>query len=217
VALNQNLFRLFGYVSTSSFFNAISVSGFVIRETGPFTDSNLHSTAVSSGVDFRVGAPWGRTAFVTGWGASDQQFLPSAYENYFTSMYAGLERRFGERLDIRAVAEDLRAWRIVGPNSGIAQNLRPAGTVDFKVTRNWAVQGSTSYSSTRSFHVYDATQNGLSVSYARPFGRKYNDDSGELELKYPIRFSGGIQEQTFINFTGGKTTQFRPYIGISLF
>ena len=67
----------------------------------------------------------------------------------------------------------------------------------------------------------------LQLKYASPaseiqvsdgaFGRKYNDDSGELELKYPIRFSGGIQEQTFINFTGGKTTQFRPYIGISLF
>jgi hypothetical protein len=215
--LNQNLFRLFGYVSTSSFFNAVSVSGFIIRETGPFTESKLSSAAVSSGVDFRVGAPWGKTALVTGWGAVDQRFSPAAYEAYYTSMYAGLDRQFGQRLDVRAIAEDVRAWRIVGANSGIAQNLRPAATVDFKVTRYWEVQGSTAYSSTRSFHVYDATQNGLSVSYARPFRRRFNDDSGQLELKYPIRFSGGIQEQTFFNFTGGKTTQFRPYVGISLF
>ena len=32
--MNQNLFRLFLYMSSSSFFNAVSVSGYVIRETG---------------------------------------------------------------------------------------------------------------------------------------------------------------------------------------
>ncbi len=46
VELNQNLFRVFTYVSTSSFFNLISASGFVLRETGPFTESNLHSTTL---------------------------------------------------------------------------------------------------------------------------------------------------------------------------
>jgi tetratricopeptide (TPR) repeat protein len=35
VALNQNLFREFAYMSTSSFFNELSVSGYVIHETGP--------------------------------------------------------------------------------------------------------------------------------------------------------------------------------------
>ena len=34
-ALNQNLFRFYTYMTTSSFFNAVSVSGFVIRESGP--------------------------------------------------------------------------------------------------------------------------------------------------------------------------------------
>ncbi len=166
LAMNQNLFRIFGYVSTSSFFNAVSLSAFAIRETGPFTESDVHSTGVSSGIDFRVGAPWGKTALVTGWGANDQKFNPVSYEAYFTSTYAGIDRKFGQRLDVRAIAEFLRAWRIIGANSGIAQNLRPAATVDFKVTRNWEVQGSTAYSNVRSFHVYDATQNGVSVSYA---------------------------------------------------
>lgn len=36
-------------------------------------------------------------------------------------------------------------------------------------------------------------------------------------LKYPIRFSAGIQQETFFNFTGGKNDQFRPYVQISIF
>jgi hypothetical protein len=217
VAMNQNLFRVFTYMSTSSFFNTVSVSGYVIREAGPFTESNVHSRVLTGAIDFRVGAPWGKTALVTGWGANDQQFSPVNYEDYLTSSYLGIERRFGERLNLRAVAEDLRAWRVVGTNSGIAQNLRPAGTVDFTPNHKWDLQVSTAYSSTRSFHAYDAIQNGFSISYARPFRRKFNDDSGAVVLQYPIRFSAGIQQETFFNFTGGQNQQFRPYVQISLF
>lgn len=217
VQMNQNLFRAFTYVSTSSFFNVISASGYVIRESGPFTESNQHSQALTGAIDFRVGAPWGKTALVTGWGASDQKFSPTGNENYYTSSYIGLERRFLDRLKVRAVAEDLRAWRIVGTNSGIAQNLRPSGTIDFVPNRNWDLQASTSYSSTRNFHVYDAIQNGFSISYARPFHRKFNDESGEVNLQYPIRFSAGFQEETFFNFPGGHNQQLRPYISITLF
>lgn len=217
VQLNQNLFRVFGYVSTSAFFNAVSMSGYVIRETGPFTESNLHSTALTGAVDFRVGAPWGKTALVTGWGSNDEQFSPVSYEDYLTSSYIGITRRFGDRLNIKALAEDLRSWRIVGTNSGIAQNLRPAGTVDFAPNRSWDLQFSTAYSNNRSFHVYDAVQNGFSVSYARPFRRKFNDDSGEVVLQYPIRFSAGVQDETFFNFSGGQSQQLRPYISINLF
>jgi predicted Zn-dependent protease len=216
VALNQNLFRVFGYVSTSSFFNAVSMSGYVIRETGPFTESDIHSTALTGAVDFRVGAPWGKTALVTGWGSNDQKFSPISYEDYVTSSYIGLDRHFGEKLDVKALAEDIRAWRVVGTNSAIAQNLRPAGTVDFIPNHSWDFQFSSAYSSTRSFHAYDAIQNGFSAQYARPFRRKFNDDSGDVVLQYPIRFAAGIQQETFFNFSG-KNEQFRPYISISLF
>ena len=124
--MNQNLFRVFTYVSTSSFFNLLAASAYVIRESGPFTESNLSSRTLTGAVDFRVGEPWGKTALVTGWGDTDQTFSPDGYKNHYTSSYVGLERRFSDRLNVRAVAEYLRAWRIVGPNSGIAQNLRPA-------------------------------------------------------------------------------------------
>jgi tetratricopeptide (TPR) repeat protein len=217
IQMNQNLFRVFTYVSTSSFFNVLSASGYVIREAGPFTESNLHSQALTGAVDFRVGAPWGKTALVTGWGRNNQQFSPTNYENYYTSSYIGLERRFADRLKIRGIVEDLRAWRTVGTNSGIAQNLRPSGTVDFVPSRNWDLQVSTAYSSTRGFHVYDAIQNGFSISYARPFRRKFNDETGEVSLAYPIRLSAGFQTETFFNFPGQQNQQFRPYVSITIF
>lgn len=215
--MNQNLFRIFGYMSTSTFFNALSFSGYLIRETGPFTELKLHSTDVTGALDFRVGSPWGKTALVTGWGANALQFSPVSYENYYTSSYVGIERRFTERLNVRAVLEDVRSWRIADGHSGIAQNLRPAGTVEFTPKRNWELKASSAYSSTREFHVYDATQNGFSISYAKPFQHKFNDDSGPVTLKYPIRFSAGLQEESFFNFPGSRSQQFRPYFQISVF
>jgi tetratricopeptide (TPR) repeat protein len=217
VQMNQNLFRAFAYVSSSAFFNVISFSGYVLHEAGPFTESNLHSRSLTGAVDFRVGAPWGKSTFVTGWGMNDQLFSPVNYEDYYTSAYAGIEHRFSPRLNLRAVVEDLRAWRTVGTNSGIAQDLRPAGTVDFTPRRNWNLQVSSAYSNTRGFHIYDAIQNGFSLSYARPLHRRFNDVSGPLDLAYPIRFSGGVQQETFFNFTGTQNEQFRPYIEISIF
>ena len=197
--------------------NPISASGFIIRESGPFTETTQHSRTLVGGLDFRVGQPWGRTALVTGWAASDQKFTPNSIENYYTSAYIGFDRRFSERWDVKAVVEDLRTWRTVQNRSGIAQALRPAGTVNYRPARNWNVQLSTAYNNTRGFHVYDAFQNGVAVSYAWPFHRNFKDESGEVPLQYPIRFSAGIQQESFFNFSGPHNQQFRPYFSISLF
>ncbi|MBS1804525.1 MAG: tetratricopeptide repeat protein [Acidobacteria bacterium] len=215
--INQNLFRTFIYMQTSSFFNALSASGYLIRESGPFTNTDEHSRVLAAALNFRVGAPWGKTALVTGWGGGDQVFHPAEIEDYLTSSYIGLEHRFSERLSVRGMVEDLRAWRVVHGRSGIAQDLRPAASVDFKPRRNWEIQARSAFSSTRSFHVYDASQNGFSVSYARPFKRKFRDESGEVVLQYPIRISGGVQTETFFNFPGGHSQQIRPYIQVSIF
>ena len=215
--MNQNLFRTFIYMSTSSFFNALSANGYLIRESGPFTERNEHSRVLAGALNFRVGAPWGKNALVTGWGAGDQVFHPAEIETYLTSSYIGLEHRFSERLTVRGMLEDVRAWRVVHGRSAIAQDLRPAASVDFKPRRNWEIQARTAFSSTRSFHVYDATQNGFSVSYARPFKRKFSDESGDVMLQYPIRFTGGVQTETFFNFPGGHSQQVRPFIQVSIF
>jgi hypothetical protein len=153
---------------------------------------------------------------LAGWGVNKITYKPQFYEAYFTSSYIGLERQFGQRLDIKGLAEDIRAWRIVGPNSGIAQNLRPAAVINIVPHRAWNIELDTAYSSTRGFHIYDATQNGISVSYALPFHRSFSDASGPVSLSYPIRFSGGVQDETFFNFPGGHQ-QIRPYIEISIF
>ena len=105
------------------------MSGYVIRESGPFTESNLHSDALTGALDFRIGSPWGNTALITGWGATSVRYTPQTYQAYFTSSYIGFEHRFSQRMDLRALVEDIRAWRIVGANSGIAQNLRPAAII----------------------------------------------------------------------------------------
>lgn len=215
--MNQNLFRMFTYMNSSYLFNAISVRGYVIREAGPFTDTDLNSRSLTAAVDFRVGSPWGKTALVTGWGSVDQQFSPVHFENYYTSSYIGMERKFSDRIFAKALLEDVRAWRTVGSSSGIAQNVRPAGIFDFSPKRNWTVELSSAYSNTRSFHVYDATQNGFSVSYAKPVHRAFHDDSGTAVLEYPIRFSAGVQSEMFFNFPGKQTQQFRPYVSISFF
>ncbi|HKF50421.1 MAG TPA: tetratricopeptide repeat protein [Terracidiphilus sp.] len=215
--MNQNLFRAFTYMTTSSLFNALAISGYVIHESGPFTESNLSSKQFTAAVDFRVGSPWGRTAMVTGWGESKQTFSPTNYQNYFTSSYIGLEHRFGERLNVRAMVEDLRAWRVFNANSGIAQNLRPAGWLGYTFKRNWDFQVSSAYSSVRSFHAYDATQNGFSISYALPVRRRMTGEGTPLTLAYPIRISGGVQSENFFNFTSGHNQQLRPYIGITIF
>jgi tetratricopeptide (TPR) repeat protein len=215
--LDQNLFRVYAYLSTSSFFNVISATGFVEREAGPFTLSGLYSKNLAGSVDFRVGAPWGKTALLTGWGASDLVFKSANIEDYFTSTYVGIEHRFSDRVDLKVMAEDVRAWRIFGSRFAIAQNLRPAGSLDFIPRRNWDVQFSSAYSNTRGFHVYDATQNGVSISYSRSLRRTFNDGTTPVALKYPIRFSAGIQQETFFNFSGTQNQQFRPYAEITIF
>jgi hypothetical protein len=229
VQMNQDISRVFTYLSTSSFFNAVAVDGYFVHDFGGFTQLPLYESTFGGAVDFRVGSPWGKTALVTGWGSNDQKFTSQSLgntENYYSSSYIGLTRRFSTHLNMEAIVEDLRSWRVV-PNvihpydtvvySGTAQALRPAGTIDFSPTRYWDFQVSSAYESTRDDHLYDLTQNSFALSYMRPFGRTFNDETGEVHLKYPIRFSAGFQEETFLNFTHGQNQQFRPYVSITLF
>ena len=217
IDMDQNLFRQFLYMSTSSFFNWISVRGFAIREAGPFTLQSQHSRDLVGNVEFRVGRPWGKTAFVTGWGARDEKFDPINREFYYTSTYAGIERRIGERLRVRAIGEYLRAWRVEIAQSALAQAARPAGSVDYSFARNWEVEASVAYSRNMGFHAYDAVQSGFQVSYAMPIGRIYSQDGQQVAVRYPIRFSAGMAQESFMNFNGPSSRQLRPYISLNLF
>ena len=215
--MNQNLFRAFTYGSTTAFFNAVSASGYVIYDTGPFTESDIHSRALAASLNFRVGRPWGQNALIAGWGANDQEFSPVGIEDYFTSSYVGFARRFSNRWDAQAVVEDVRAWRTVTPRSGIAQAVRYAGTINFTPTPSWDFQASLAYENTRNYHAYDATQNGFSVSYMKALHHTINNATGEVEAQYPLHFSAGFEQESFFNFTPGKNQQFRPYVSITIF
>ncbi|MGC2246819.1 MAG: tetratricopeptide repeat protein, partial [Terriglobales bacterium] len=215
--MNQNLFRQYVYMSTSSFFNWVSLNGFAIREAGPFTENSQRSRDLSGALEFRVGRPWGKNALITGWGARDEQFSPIPREFYYTSTYAGFERRFSDRLKIRAIGEYLRSWRVEISQYAIAQAFRPAGTVDFSPTRNWSIEATTAYSRNMGIHAYDSVQSGFAVSYAMPIHRTIQQDGQDLPVHYPIRFSAGVQQQDFFNFDGPSTQQFRPYLQINIF
>ncbi len=215
--MNQNLFRQFLYLNTSSFFNWVSVSGYAIHEAGPFTLNQQSSRDLAGALDFRVGRPWGKTAFVTGWGARDEQYSPYPREFYYTSTYAGIEERLSDRFSFRALGEYLRTWRVEGRAFAIAQAFRPAASFEFSPTRNWTIQASGAFSRNMGFHAYDAVQSGFAVSYALPVGRKYEENGRSVNLRYPIRFSAGMQQETFFNFIGAGNHQFRPYLQVNIF
>ena len=215
--MNQNLFRQFVYMQTSSFFNWVSVNGFAVREAGPFTENGQHGRDLAGALEFHVGRPWAKNSLIVGWGARDEQFSPVPREFYYTSTYAGIERRFSDRLKIRAIGEYLRSWRVEIDQYAIAQAFRPAGNVVFSPTHNWSIQANVAYSRNMGLHAYDAVQAGLMVSYAMPFGRTIEHDGQDLPVHYPIRFSAGLQQEDFFNFNGPANQQFRPVVQINIF
>jgi hypothetical protein len=51
-----------------------------------------------------------------------------------------------------------------------------------------------------------------------PVGRSFKEEGGnEVLLRYPIRFSVGLQQQSFFDFNGGNNQQFRPFVRITIF
>jgi tetratricopeptide (TPR) repeat protein len=215
--MDQNLFRQFLYVSTSSFFNWVSVTGSAIHETGPFSDQNLHSRDVSANIEFTVGRPWGNTSLITGYSVRDLLFRPLVQEYFNTSSYIGLQHKFGRRLTAAVLAEDLRSWRVQNTQYAIAQALLPGGRFDFRATPRWSVQGSFILSRGAGYHTYDNAQSEFLVSYVRPIHGSLKDGIGEVPVAFPMRFSFGVQQQTFYNFPGSTRTTVLPIVHFTLF
>jgi tetratricopeptide (TPR) repeat protein len=217
VAMNQNLFRQFVYVASSPIANWLSFSGNLIREAGPFTEQDLHSRDFSGSIDFRVGRPWAKTTLLTGYFARDLLFGPSVHEYYTTISYVGLERRFGSRVTASAVANFQRSWRVEGNQYAIAQSLSPGFSLDANLTRHWSLNATGSWSSGRSFHAYDNVTSGFVVSYTRERRFQRSDGAESASVSYPMRFSFGLQQQTFYDFPGHSHTAVVPVIRFTLF
>ncbi len=217
VFMSQNLFRQFLYLYTSSFFNWVSITGSAQHETGPFLEQNLHSRDLFANIEFTVGRPWGNTSLITGYSARDLLFRPLVEEYFNTSAYAGLQHKFGHRLTAAVLAEDLRSWRVQNTQYAIAQALLPGGRFDFRATPRWSVQGSFVLSRGSGYHAYDNVQSELLLSYVRPLHGNVHDGNGEIPVAYPMRFSVGIQQQTFYDFPGASKSTWLPIVHFTLF
>jgi tetratricopeptide (TPR) repeat protein len=216
VYMSQNLFRQFLYISTSSFFNWVSINGSAIREAGPFTDQNLNSRDASASVEFTVGRPWGHTSLLTGYSVRDLLFNPLVQEYFNTSSYIGVQHKFGNRLTAAVLAEDLRSWRVQNTEYAIAQALLPGGRFDFRVNPRWHVQGSFLLSRGEGFHEYDNAQSQFLVAYTRAMGGTSKDGYGTA-VTHPLQFSFGLQQQTFYSFGNSTRTTVLPIIHFNLF
>jgi hypothetical protein len=215
--MSQNLFRQFLYLHTSSFFNWVSVAGSAQREAGPFTDRDLHSRDLYANIEFTVGRPWGRTSLITGYSARDLLFRPIIQEYFNTTSYIGIQHKFGNRLTVAALAEDLRSWRVQNTQYAIAQAFLPGGRFDFRASSHWNVQGSFVLSRGSGDHAYDNAQSEFLVSYIRPLQGSVRDAGGEVPVRFPMRFSFGVKQQTFYNFAGSTRSTVLPIVHFSLF
>jgi hypothetical protein len=216
-AMNQNLFRQFLYMSTTSFFNWVSVRGSASHETGPFLDQNLHSRDLGASLEFTVGRPWGNTSLIAGYSARDLLFRPAIREYFSTSSYVGVQRNFGKKFTAAILAEYLRSWRVNDADFAIAQAMRPGARFEYHPNPRWTIQGSFVLSRGEGFHAYDNAQSEFLVSYVRPVHRGLEDGTGSVAVAYPTRFSFGVQQQTFYNFSGKDSTAILPVIRFTLF
>ncbi len=216
--MNQNLFRQYLYLYTSSFGNWVSVNGSLIREAGPFTEMNLHSRDAAGRIEFQVGRPWGRTSLLTGYEARDVLFRPLIREYFTTDAYAGIQHKFGSAWRAAVLAEYLRAWRVQDANWTVAQAIRPGFRLDYEpLASRWAVHANGTWSQGKGFHAYDNVANEVMVEYTKGLRRVLSDGMGEVPVNYPLRISFGIQQQTFYDFTGKNRNTILPVIRLNLF
>ena len=218
VELNQNLLREYLYLSTSPFFNWLTVRGSAIHESGPFTLQKLNSRDLGASLEFQVGRPWGSNALVTGYSVRDLLFRPSVREFFTTSTWAGMEHKFGQKMSLTVLGKYIRSWRVQDLTFATAQALIPGARFEYKPNDRWSFDGSMDFTRGEGFHLYDNVQSGFLISYVKPIRRSMNDVNGSLNVDYPLRFSVGLQQQSFFSYTGtGSNSAWRPVVKISIF
>lgn len=221
VDMNQDLFRQYLYLYTSPIANWVAINGSVIRESGPFTEQDLHSRDVAATLEFIVGRPWSKTQLITGYEARDLLFRPLIREYYTTDAYIGLQRKFGTAWQAAVIAEYLRSWRVQEPSIvdyAVAQAIRPGFRLDWQpLASHWAVHAEGTWSQGKAFHAYDNVSNEVLLSYTRGVRRVMQDGLGEVPVTYPMRFSVGMQQQSFYDFNGANRNTVAPVIQFTLF
>ena len=215
--VNQNLFRQYLYLNTTPFGSWLAVNGSAYHEAGGFTERKLNSRDLGARLEFVLGRPWGKTSVITGYSVRDLLFNPLVREFFTTSTYAGLERRFGTKVKVKALGEYIRSWRVSDLNFATAQAMRPAGEIEFRPNNRWLVDGSLAYGRGEGFHSYDNVQSGFFISYSKPLHTTLQDAGGRVPVEYPLRFSIGLEQQTFSSYAGRGQTFLRPVVRLTLF
>ncbi|MBV8208411.1 MAG: hypothetical protein JO041_16620 [Acidobacteria bacterium] len=122
-----------------------------------------------------------------------------------------------ERIRLTLLGEYVRAWRVQDAASAIAQAVRPAFSFEYRPGLRWSVHGQVAYDRGEGFHAYDNIQSGFFISYDKPLRRSVAGASGDVPVEYPLRFSVGLQQDEFPNFTGRGQAIFRPVIRLTIF
>ena len=60
-------------------------------------------------------------------------------------------------------------------------------------------------------------QSSFLISYTKPWNSRTWDGIGEVGVQYPLKFSVGFAQQSFINFTGDERSRIIPVVRLSLF
>jgi tetratricopeptide (TPR) repeat protein len=216
--LDQNLFRQFVYMSSNSIADWITIHGAAFHESGPFLNKPFTSSEVGGSLQFVVGRPWGRTQLLTGYEVRDLKFDPIIREFFSTTTSIGLQHQFGKNLKVAALGEYIRSWRAQDFSFFLAQAMRPAGQFEYDINDRWSAEGDFSFSRGMGFHDYDNVQSSFFINYMRPFHRSMDDGGGRLPVEYPLRFSFGLQNANYFNFTGnGSTNKLRPVVRLTFF
>jgi hypothetical protein len=139
---------------------------------------------------------------LTGYSGRDLLFGPAVYEYYQTVSYVGLQHGFGSRIRATAAVEFLRAWRVQTNQFAIAQTLRPRFGVDLQFKEHWTMSASGAWSSGRGFHAYDNVNSRIMFSYTNERNLNRTIGSEPASVGYPLRFSFGLEQQSFYDFPG---------------
>jgi hypothetical protein len=89
-----------------------------------------------------------------------------------------------------------------------------------RATRHWDVQGSFVLSRGMGYHYYDNAQSEFLVSYTRGWRGSVKDGDINVPVSFPMRFSVGVQQQTFYNFPGSASANksiLLPVVHFTLF
>jgi len=105
-------------------------------------------------------------------------------------------------------------WKTIASPS--PRPIRPAFDLEYDAqVRHWSCASPPAPGPKEGFPTaYDNVNNQFLASYVRAVQRSIKRmASGRCTGTYPLRFSFGLQQQTFYNFTGGNSTKVLPMCG----